>query len=234
MKRGPSFLHIPTIDSDKPKSSQTSNSKTSNSAAVGVRQGRTTDFAHVTRLQEDIQKLRSQKHRKWQQTQAVRRRFYTVADLEGKSRDEEAIRGQFASNRNPGAVLGSELREIGLEALQLTNEFRAQHQRPPLKWHQALADIGYEHSQNMGDGKVPFSHTGFDERVKCYPFSYRAAAENLAMSHGLRGVAKVAVNGWIDSPGHRKNLLSDQTFCGIGVYRNVAGAYYLTQLFAKT
>jgi len=45
-------------------------------------------------------------------------------------------------------------------------------------------------------------------------------------------VARVAVEGWIQSPGHRKNLLSNQTLCGIGVYVNAAGAYYLTQLFA--
>ncbi len=86
----------------------------------------------------------------------------------------------------------------------------------------------------MGDGKVPFSHVGFDNRVKQYPFSYRAAAENLAMNYGVSDVARVAVNGWIESPGHRKNLLSNQTFCGIAVYRNSKGAYYLTQLFART
>jgi uncharacterized protein YkwD len=43
---------------------------------------------------------------------------------------------------------------------------------------------------------------------------------------------RTAVNGWIDSPGHRKNLLARHTHCGIGVYCNDAGAYYSTQLFA--
>ena len=31
---------------------------------------------------------------------------------------------------------------IRIQALRLTNEFRAKHRLPPLKWHQALADIG--------------------------------------------------------------------------------------------
>lgn len=41
--------------------------------------------------------------------------------------------------------------------------------------------------------------------------------------------SKVAVDGWIDSPGHRKNLLSHMEWCAIGVYRNAKGAWYLTQ-----
>jgi uncharacterized protein YkwD len=63
--------------------------------------------------------------------------------------------------------------KIGLEALRLSNEFRAKHSKPPLKWHQALADIGLVHSKNMGDGKVPFSHTGSDARFKAYADSLR-------------------------------------------------------------
>jgi len=62
---------------------------------------------------------------------------------------------------------------------------------------------------------------------------YSFAAENVAMSKGLPDVAKVAVNGWITSPGHRKNLLSRSTWCGIGVYKTSSGAFYLTQLFAS-
>ncbi len=39
--------------------------------------------------------------------------------------------------------------------------------------------------------------------------------------------------GWIQSPGHRKNLLANSVWCGIGVYRNSEGAFYLTHLFAS-
>merc|ERR1719483_438933 len=88
------------------------------------------------------------------------------------------------------------------------------------------------HSRDMGEGRVPFSHQGFHERVKQFPHRSVSSAENVAMSHGLSDVAKVAVDGRIDSPGHRKNLLSKHRWCGIGVYRNARGEYYLTQLFA--
>lgn len=50
---------------------------------------------------------------------------------------------------------------------------------------------------------------------------------------GVSEVAKVAVNGWIESPGHCKNLLGNFTYCGIGVYMNHEGKYYLTQLFGS-
>jgi uncharacterized protein YkwD len=120
---------------------------------------------------------------------------------------------------------------IGRESLRLTNEFRAKNNLPPLKWSQALCKIGREHSKNMAEGIVPFGHAGFDKRVAAYPFASTSAAENVAWNAGTSDIAKVAVDGWINSPGHRKNLLSNHNYCGIGVYR-LSGKFYLTQLFA--
>ena len=85
----------------------------------------------------------------------------------------------------------------------------------------------------MGDKRVKFGHDGFNGRMKAVPFEITSFAENVAMSSGMRDVAGVAVNGWIESPGHRKNLLSRSTMCAIGVYQNKQGAWYLTQLFAS-
>jgi uncharacterized protein YkwD len=125
--------------------------------------------------------------------------------------------------------------DIGRAALRFTNEFRASQGLPPLQWHQALSDVGFSHCQDMAHGRVPFSHQGFAERVARFPFPHRFAAENLAMNRGVphEAVARVAVDGWIDSPGHRRNLLANATLCGISVYCGPDGAYYLTQLFAR-
>ena len=46
-------------------------------------------------------------------------------------------------------------------------------------------------------------------------------------------IADMAVNGWINSPGHRKNMLAANTHCAIATYRNVYGEYYLTQIFVR-
>jgi uncharacterized protein YkwD len=44
-------------------------------------------------------------------------------------------------------------------------------------------------------------------------------------------IAQQAVNGWIKSPGHRKNLVGHFNLCGIGVYKSNSGTVYLTQIF---
>ena len=56
--------------------------------------------------------------------------------------------------------------EISERALELTNEFRKKNGLPPVQWSQELCDIGMNHSRDMGEGRVPFGHQGFDKRCK--------------------------------------------------------------------
>ena len=125
--------------------------------------------------------------------------------------------------------------EIGKKCLELTNQFRAKKKLAPLKWDDSIWKISLTHSKNMGDGKVPFGHKGFNERIKQFPFHFSLACENVFMCQGYSeySIAENAVNGWINSPGHRKNLLSNTNFCAIATYRTSSGAYYLTQMFAR-
>ena len=125
--------------------------------------------------------------------------------------------------------------EIGKKCLELTNEFRKKHHLKPLIWNDAMWKISLTHSKDMGNNKVPFGHKGFDERVNQFPFSYSLACENVFTCSGYRDseIAKEGVKGWINSPGHRKNLLSNTTLCAIASFKNKNGAYYLTQMFAK-
>eukprot|EP00742_Colponemidia_sp_Colp-10_P008770 GILJ01009520.1.p1 GENE.GILJ01009520.1~~GILJ01009520.1.p1 ORF type:complete len:552 (-),score=78.12 GILJ01009520.1:109-1764(-) len=187
----------------------------------------------------------TQRSHEWQNTRQGRKRMYTIADLEAEDRARKYEAG-WAPGAPPGTTGPGTNRtavhtientfmdpqRIGLKALELTNKFRASQGRPPLIWNQALCQIGIEHSRRMADGVVPFGHDGFNQRVANFPFPVRSAAENVAMNQGLGAVAEVAVQGWIESPGHRKNLLGDFEVCGIGVYRSWNGSFYLTQLFA--
>ena len=124
--------------------------------------------------------------------------------------------------------------DIGKECLGLTNQFREKHNLPPLEWDDSIWRIAYVHSKNMGDGIVPFGHKGFNERIKQFNFTYYRACENVFMCQGYSqyDIAENAVKGWINSPGHRQNLLSYTSHCAIAVYKNSYGAFYLTQLFA--
>ena len=125
--------------------------------------------------------------------------------------------------------------EIGKKCFQLTNNFRAQNNLPPLVWDDSIWRISYTHSKNMADKIVPFGHNGFNQRLKQFPFSYKLAYENVfkCLGYGGNKVAFVAIKGWINSPGHRKNLLSNTTHCAIATYISKNGEYYLTQMFAR-
>ena len=82
----------------------------------------------------------------------------------------------------------------------------------------------------MGQGTVPFSHQGFQERVSAVGIPYKSAAENVAYNN-YSDPATAAVEGWIASEGHRRNIEGHFDLTGIGVFRNEKGTYYLTQLF---
>ncbi len=104
------------------------------------------------------------------------------------------------------------------EVLRLTNEFRAQNGLPALQLDDRLNTAAQKHSQYMAQtGQL--SHTGQNgsdpgTRIKAEGVAFRTAGENAAM--GQRTPAEV-VQGWINSPGHRKNLLNpDYQFMGLG------------------
>jgi uncharacterized protein YkwD len=181
--------------------------------------------------------VRQKNKSKWRDCKATSG-IMTMQDLEKKNdfiRQSKIEGYESSNNREVVHTIENTLYDvdrIGKEALKYTNEFRAKHGLPPLKWSQPIANIGKKHSKDMGDGKVPFGHEGFNKRVKEYPVPPQSAAENVAWNSNVSDVARVAVDGWIKSPGHRKNLLSNHTYCGIGVYRNSSNAFYLTQLFA--
>ena len=68
--------------------------------------------------------------------------------------------------------------------------------------------------------------------MKKVPFPVKNFSENVAYNHGHEDPETTAVDGWIDSPGHRKNMLATNTICAIAVYEK-NGKYYFTQLFAN-
>ena len=90
-----------------------------------------------------------------------------------------------------------------------------------------------EHCVNMAIGKCPIGHDGFSGRCEKVPFFKRSFSENVAYNYGMADAVQVAVTGWINSPGHRKNMLSTSNLCGIAVYCYY-GKFYFTQLFAYT
>ncbi len=116
------------------------------------------------------------------------------------------------------------------EVLELTNAERAKQGLKPLTLDTELSKVARTKSEDMQKNNY-FSHTSptygspFD-MMKEFGISYRAAAENIAM--GQRTPDEV-VNAWMNSDGHRKNILSSSyTHIGIGYVEN---GNYWTQIF---
>ena len=114
------------------------------------------------------------------------------------------------------------------------NRYRVSHKLPKLILNAHITQQARIHSQNMANGKVPFSHQGVEQRVSAIPIRYKSASENVAVNQGYNNPASQAVAGWLESPGHLQNIRGNYDLTGIGVATNQQGEVYLTQIFLST
>ena len=115
---------------------------------------------------------------------------------------------------------------------QQVNEYRKSLNLPPLTLNTEISQQAMEHSKNMAQKVVKFSHEGFDGRIKALKnISYRSAAENVGYNQGYQDPAQQAVEGWIKSEGHRQNMTGNYNLTGIGIAKNQQEEYYFTQIF---
>ena len=116
------------------------------------------------------------------------------------------------------------------KVVELVNIERAANGLSALTLNSGLSDVARAKSQDMCDNKY-FSHTSptygspFD-MMKSFGISYRTAGENIAMGYRT---PEAVVDGWMNSPGHRANILNN-SFTQIGV-GYVASGNYWTQMF---
>jgi uncharacterized protein YkwD len=113
------------------------------------------------------------------------------------------------------------------------NQHRRSKGLSPLTFDARIAQQSRTHSQAMASGKVPFSHNGFQQRVQAISIPFRAVAENVAYNLGHSDPAKVAVQNWLKSSGHRQNIEGNFNLTGVGVARNAKGEVYFTQIFLR-
>ncbi|MFB2937033.1 CAP domain-containing protein [Aerosakkonemataceae cyanobacterium BLCC-F154] len=130
----------------------------------------------------------------------------------------------------------SSLSTIERSIYEQVNKYRQSQKLPPLQLNAAITQQSRLHSQAMASGKVPFSHQGFEQRVNAIEKSvpYNSAGENVAYNQGYKDAATQAVQGWLKSPGHLKNIRGNFNLTGIGVAQNSKGEYYFTQIFIRS
>ncbi len=117
------------------------------------------------------------------------------------------------------SYLGSDqYKENELEIIRLTNEERQRMNLSPLRRNERLCQSALMHTLDMVEHRF-ISHTGSDGTDLKYRIEkagyrrYRLIGENLATG---QMTPKEAVTGWMNSPGHRANILRPE-FNEIGV-----------------
>ncbi len=116
------------------------------------------------------------------------------------------------------------------KVLELVNAERAKNNLPALTMDENVRKVARIKSSDMSKNKY-FSHTSPTygtpfEMLKKYGISYRAAAENIAQGYTS---PEAVVKGWMNSSGHRANILSSK-YTKIGIGYEASGNYW-TQMF---
>jgi len=175
----------------------------------------------------------------------------TVANLTAASTTITAsasysIQADFSGNAS--SPLGINYTEAEVEQLiiVLVNDEREQYDLTTLSEDTLLTSLAREHSISMVENNF-FGHERYPEER---PLSYNMSpgtmrGENLAKIPtrqyipgpylSLQEVCEWAVSGWMDSPGHRDNILEPRYYrTGVGVAFSEEGDFtylYITQIF---
>ncbi|WP_181348942.1 CAP domain-containing protein [Thalassobacillus sp. CUG 92003] len=116
------------------------------------------------------------------------------------------------------------------QIMTITNKIRERHSKSKLEWSKLAANVAYAHSKDMKSENY-FSHhsqngDGLKERLEKGDVHYVRAGENIAAQYID---AAAAVNGWLNSEGHREALLDGAyTHLGVGVHRDYYTQNFLT------
>jgi len=121
--------------------------------------------------------------------------------------------------------------ELERAIYHFTNEVRQKNGLSPLTWENCLRDAARAHSadmliKNYFAHNSPDGHTPHDRIQAVCRFPISMSGENIWMSNGrqlgdVRQLARIVVDSWMSSPGHRSNLLRPQfTDIGVGVATN--------------
>lgn len=138
-------------------------------------------------------------------------------------------------------VLSPRIREIeSLEqqCLDEVNRVRRRNGIQRLVLYDELLPVAREYSRRMAEQNF-FSHNDPEgrtvrERVAEAEIKWRMVGENLAYSNGYVNPVAASLHGWMDSPGHRANILEPEfTLTAIGVWIREDGTVYFTEIFLK-
>ncbi len=125
-----------------------------------------------------------------------------------------------------------DLRLIEQLVFSAVNSFRNEKGLESLRWSERLAEVAREKSRLL---ERDFSHNAMGknayELLRGKGIYFVAVGENIYRIIGLKSsvreekIAERCVDGWKNSEGHRRVMLSDFTHCGIGVHARNKSVY---------
>jgi uncharacterized protein YkwD len=158
----------------------------------------------------------------------TRQRVFKVSNIEQKEL-KAAAESKISSN----------IFDLEHRVFVLVNQRRIEAGLPALIWSNDAAKMARIHSENMANFRF-FSHTDMNgkkvnERANAIGLkSWHQIGENIAFNRGFKSPLESAVQSWMNSAGHRENILkTDWEDSGIGVAVTAEGTYYFTQVFLK-
>lgn len=151
----------------------------------------------------------------------MRRFFYLLA----------LLLGIFTPAVTAQTLDGSSLLAMEQALYLRVNDYRTAHHLPPLAWDSRMSEVARQHSRAMAEGRAPFGHEGFSQRLKLITLPYRAASENVAANLGYEQPDMKAMVDWLSSPDHRKNIEGHYSRTGIGIACTAEEECFFTQIF---
>ena len=159
-----------------------------------------------------------------QPTQAVTQQAQTV----GTKPVQQSTTGTTNTTPTTGTLSAFEQKVV-----DLTNQERAKNGLPALKVDINLSKMAHEKARDMSANNY-FSHTSptygspFD-MMKKFGITYNYAGENIAKG---QQTPQEVVNAWMNSEGHRKNILSpNYNYIGVGYVAQ--GNYWVQEFIGK-
>lgn len=121
-----------------------------------------------------------------------------------------------------GGTTKNSAREVPLPASGLTREVydlvnadRAANGLPALGWNDQLGGLAQGWSENMAS-TGSFSHSDLNAALRSSEFDgFRRLGENILVG-GCNMTAAQVEQAWMNSPGHRANILGDYNVVGVG------------------
>ena len=159
--------------------------------------------------------------------------FYDIYE-NNRVRSYQVVSEQAEESLNGMYPKGSEnlKRSLELQTIDLVNSTRLQNGLNSLKYSEKATLSSRYHSEDMME-KNYFDHVNKNnenpfDRMKKQGIFYMGAGENIAAGQTS---AVYAHEAWMNSEGHRKNILGDYKYIGVGVVFGGHYTIYYTQNF---